>query len=192
MEVLNYILDNSSEFISTGGILVGFFLVFIECFIPALPLSVFVALNVKVFGFFLGCLISWSATCLGSFICFSLFRYLERKFTEKFLNRKMIQKIRKGIHSFQNITFSELVLLMTLPFTPSCLVNILSGLAKISKEKFLGALVIGKMFSIVFWAYIGKSFIESLMDFRSIIYIVITLIISYVLSKFVSIKMNIS
>ena len=192
MEFVQYIIENSSKFISTGGIFVGFFFVFIECFIPILPLSVFVALNVDAFGFFYGCFISWIGTCCGSFICYSIFHYLERKFTNKFLNRKTIQKIRKGIHRFQNITFTELVLLMTLPFTPSFLINILSGLAKISKEKFVGALIIGKLFSIVFWGYIGKSLLDSLTDLRSIIYIVITLIIAYIISKFVSVKMNIS
>ena len=67
MDFIRYIVDNSTHFVETGGILMGFLLVFIECFIPALPLSVFVALNVNAFGFFLGCFISWIATCTGSF-----------------------------------------------------------------------------------------------------------------------------
>ena len=192
MEFVQYMIENSSDFISAGGILVGFFFVFIECFIPILPLSVFVALNVDAFGFYNGCLISWMATCLGSFICYSIFLYLERKLMNHFLNRKTIQKIRKGINRFQNITFTELVLLMTLPFTPSFLINILSGLVKIPREKFVGALIIGKLFSIVFWGYIGKSLLDSLMDFRSILYIVITLMIAYIISKIVSVKLNIS
>jgi len=58
VNIINYIIDYSTNFISTGGILFGFLLVFIECFIPALPLSVFVALNVNAFGIFIGILIS--------------------------------------------------------------------------------------------------------------------------------------
>ena len=190
MNFIQYIIDHSTEFVSNGGILVGFFFVFIECFIPALPLSVFVALNVNAFGFFIGFLISWIATCLGSFICYRFFYFLGEKIYQKFLKRKTIQRIKNGIDRFQRIKFTELVLILTLPFTPSCLVNILGGLTKMSREKFLFALLIGKSFSVIFWAYIGKSFIESLTDLKSIIYIIITLVLAYIISKIVSRKMN--
>lgn len=191
MDVLEYIINYSTEFISSGGILFGFFLVFLECFIPALPLSVFVTLNVKAFGLFLGVFISWIATSLGSFLCFSLFSYLGEKVSEKFLNRKMIKRIKKAIDKFSNISFSELVLIITLPFTPSFLVNIVSGLSHMSKEKFILALLIGKVFMVIFWGYIGKSLIDSLTDVNSLIYIVSALIVAYIISKIVSHKMNI-
>jgi len=60
-----------------------------------------------------------------------------------------------------------------------------------SHEKYLSALIIGKAFMITFWGYIGKSFIESMRDIKAIIYIVLILILSYVISKIVSKKMNI-
>lgn len=191
MDLIKYIIDHSTEFVSNGGMLVGFFLVFIECFIPVLPLSVFVALNVNAFGFLGGFLISWSATCLGSYLCYLFFLFIEGKLTEKFLKRKTIKKIKNSIDKFEKIKFTELVLIITLPFTPSCLVNILAGLTKVSKEKFLIALLIGKSFTIVFWGYIGKSLIESLTDLKSLIYIFVTLTLAYIISKIVSKKMNI-
>ena len=191
MDIISRIIEYSTNFISTGGMLFGFFLVFLECFIPALPLSVFVALNVNAFGIFIGVLISWVATCTGSFLCYLLFSFLEEKLVKKLLNKKFVMKIKKGIDKFQTITFSQLVLIITLPFTPSCLINILSGLARVSREKFISALLIGKVFTVIFWGYIGKSFIESLVDLESIIYIVVALIIAYIISKIVSRKMNI-
>ena len=191
MDLIKYIIDHSTEFVSNGGMLVGFFLVFIECFIPVLPLSVFVALNVNAFGFLGGFLISWSATCLGSYLCYLFFLFIEGKLTEKFLKRKTIKKIKNGIDKFEKIKFTELVLIITLPFTPSCLVNILAGLTKVAKEKFLIALLIGKSFTIVFWGYIGKSLIESLTDLKSLIYIFVTLLLAYIISKIVSKKMHI-
>ena len=93
------------------------------------------------------------------------------------------------MNRFRDIRFTELVLLITLPFTPSSLINILSGLTNVSKEKFVCALLIGKCFSIVFWGYIGKSFIESLTDIQSIGYIFITLLLAFILSKIVNRKM---
>ena len=191
MDIIQYIIDHSTEFVSNGGIFVGFLLVFIECFIPALPLSVFVALNVNAFGFLFGFLISWSATCLGSYICYRFFTFIEGKMTQKFLNRKTVQRVKKAIDKFQKIKFTELVLIITLPFTPSFLINILSGLTRVPREKFISALLIGKSFSVVFWGYIGKSLIESLTDIYSIIYIIGTLILAYIISKIVSHRMHI-
>ena len=191
MDIINSIIDYSTNFISTGGILFGFFLVFIESFIPALPLSVFVALNVNAFGFFTGIIISWIATSIGSILCYLLFSLIESKLTTKFLNKKLVKKIKNGIDKFQNISLSRLVLIITLPFTPSFLVNILCGITGVSKEKFITALLIGKIFVIIFWGYIGMSFIESITDIKSLIYIVVALLISYLVSKIVSKKMNI-
>lgn len=191
MDIINSIIDYSTNFISTGGIFFGFFLVFIECFIPALPLSVFVALNVNAFGFFTGIIISWIATSIGSILCYLLFSLIESKLTTKFLNKKLVKKIKNGIDKFQNISLSRLVLIITLPFTPSFLVNILCGITGVSKEKFITAILIGKIFVVIFWGYIGMSFIESITDIKSLIYIVVALLISYLVSKIVSKKMNI-
>lgn len=191
MDTIEYVIGHSTNFVSSGGILMGFALVFIECFIPALPLSVFVALNVNAFGFFMGVFISWIATSLGSYICYLFFSYLETKVSQRFLHRKMVQKIKSAIDKFKKIEFTELVLLITLPFTPSSLINILCGLTKMPREKFVCALLIGKCFSIVFWGYIGKSLIESLTDLKSLIYIFITLVLAFAISKVVNRKMRI-
>ena len=191
MDVIAYIIEHSTEFVSNGGIIVGFLLVFVECFIPALPLSVFVTLNVNAFGFLIGILISWIATSFGSYICYLFFSFLERKLSDKFLNRRTVIKVKKSIDKFKEIRFTELVLVITLPFTPSFLINILAGLTKMPREKYLSALLIGKSFSIVFWGYIGKSLIESLTDLESILYIGVALALAYIISKVISRKMNI-
>lgn len=191
METIRYIIELSTNMISDGGIIVGFLLVLLESLIPMLPLSVFVAFNVKAYGFIIGCLISWMATCLGSYICYLFFSFLETKFTKKFLNKKIVKKIHKSINKFEKIKFTELVLIITLPFTPSFLVNILSGLTKMRMEKFVAAILIGKTFSIMFWGYIGKSLLESIKDPRSIIFILITLVIAYIISKIISKKLEI-
>ena len=167
------------------SIFVGFMLVFMECFIPVLPLSVFVAFNVNTFGFFLGFLISWIATCIGSYICYLCFYYIG----DCFFKIKTLNRIQKSFDRFQTISFTELVLLITLPFSPSSFFNMMTGLTKISRKKYFFALLIGKSFSIMFWSYIGKSVFQSLTDYYSIIYIIITLLLAYVLSKMVSNRM---
>ncbi|MBQ6324047.1 MAG: TVP38/TMEM64 family protein [Bacilli bacterium] len=191
MDLVTYLIEYSTDLIASGGIIIGFLLVFLECFIPALPLSAFVVLNVNAFGFFFGVLISWLATCFGSFLCYLIFSYVEEKFIRKWISKKTNKKIALAINKFKNIKLTKLVFLITLPFTPSFLINIICGIADVSKEKFLISLLIGKVFTIIFWGYIGKSILDSLTNIYSLIYIIIALIVSYIISKIISRKMNI-
>ena len=191
MELINAFVDFSTKFISSGGVLYGFLLVLLESAIPALPLGVFVALNVNAFGMFMGIFISWVATCLGCFLSYSLFYYLANKYIYKFVNAKKKRKIDKAINRIKNISFSNLVLLIALPFTPAFLINILCGINYIPRKKFLSAILLGKVFMIIFWGYVGKSLIESITDISTIIIVSIMLLIAYLLSKIVSKRMNI-
>lgn len=191
VEFVEKTIEFSTNFISSGGLLFGFFIVYIECLIPVLPLSVFIALNVNAFGFFIGVLISWIATCLGCVTCYYLYVFLGDKLTKKFISRKTYMKIKDKIDIFRDISFSKLVLVITVPFTPSFLINLLAGLSHMKKEKFFLGLLVGKIFTIIFWGYIGKTLIESLTDVKALIYIGVTLIVAYIISKIVTKKLGI-
>ncbi len=188
MQLVQEIIDYSTYYISKGGIPFGFLLVFIESFIPILPLSVFVALNINAFGFLVGTTISWLATSCGSIICYFFYNTLDQKLLTNIIKKK---KLKDKIKNFKKIRFPQLVLIITLPFTPSFLINLLSGLSNMDKRKFIASILIGKLFVIIFWGYIGKSLIESLTDIKSLIYIFTTLLIAYIISKVVSKKMKI-
>ena len=191
MDIVKTIVDISTNYIADLGIVFGFLIVLIECFIPVLPLCVFITLNINAFGFFTGLLVSWLATCIGSYLCYLFFYFLEKKYLNKYLNKSTFSKINKAITRFNSITFSQLVLLITLPFTPSYLINIICGISHVNKDKYFFALLIGKVFSTSFWAYIGKSLIHSVTDIYSLIFIGVALVLAYVLSKFVSYNMGI-
>ncbi len=190
VEVVNSFVDFCTNFISQGGILFGFFLIFLESFLPVLPLGVFVALNVNAFGGILGLGISWVATCLGCFVSYLFFSFLSEKYLYKFLSSKMVEKVNKGIDSFRKISFSNLVLVISLPFTPAFLVNIICGIARVSRKKFLASIFIGKVFMLIFWGYVSKSLIESVTDINTIIIISLMLLVAYVISKIVSKKFD--
>ena len=190
MDLVADLINKSTSLIDKGGPIVGFLLVMLESFIPILPLAVFVALNVNAYGMLIGLVVSWSATCLGCYLSYLIFYYVANK-VDKFLSKKTKDKIDKTINRFSDISFPGLVVLVTLPFTPAFLINILSGLTKVQQEKFVIAILIGKVFSIAFWGYIGKSFIESMMDIKAIAFIILALIMAYVVSKIVSIRMHI-
>ena len=190
MDIVNNIIEFCTNFIYTGDIFFGMFIVFLESFLPILPLSVFVALNCNAFGFWGGVIISWIGTCIGSILCYLLFRFIGRKVHNKF-NQKFIKKVGDGIRKFNKISFTQLVLLYTLPFAPSSLFNTLGGLSDMKVQKFICSLLIGKAFSILFWGYIGISLIESFTDLKSLIFIGIMLVLAYIVSKVVNKKLNI-
>ena len=58
------------------GYIVGFLLPFIEAFVPVLPIIVFVIVNVNAFGLWMGTLLAWLGTVLGSYLVFLGFRRL--------------------------------------------------------------------------------------------------------------------
>ena len=191
MNIINSFVDFCTSFISSGGILFGFLLILLESIIPALPLGVFVALNINSFGFIIGILISWCATCMGSFLSYLLFYYLSNNFIYRIFNGKMKTKLQKANNKFKSIPFSNLVVIIALPFTPAFLINIVGGMSGISRKKFIAALLIGKIFMIFFWGYVGKSLIESVTDIKTIIMVSLMLLLAYFISKFVSKKANI-
>lgn len=191
LHLINNFVTECTALLSDGGILFGFLLVLLESFIPALPLGVFVALNINAFGFIIGTLISWLATSLGCFLSYLLFFYLSNSVIYKILKKQTRKKVEKGIKKFEQIPLANLVVMITLPFTPAFLINILAGIARIKKEKFLLAILIGKIFMITFWGYVGKSLIESITDINSIILIALMLLVAYIISKGIGKKMNI-
>ena len=191
MDLINTIVEYSTEVISNGGILFGMLLIMIESFIPALPLSVFIALNTHTFGLLPGILMSWVSTCIGCYISYWIFYYVSNNIIYKYLSKKTRNKIDKAVDKFQNISLANLTVIITLPFTPAFLINILAGVSGMSKKKYIVAVVIGKIFMVSFWGYIGKSFVESMTDISAIIVMSIMIIIAYALSKLIGKNANI-
>ena len=190
MVQISEFIESIVNLLNTGGPLLGFLIIVLESFIPPLPLGLYVALNCKAFGLIYGIILSWTATIVGCILSYLLFYYLSEKIENKLKGKKKKQ-IEEASKTFHKISFPGLVLLIALPFTPAFLINIIAGLTKISRKKFIASLLIGKIFTITFWGYVGKSFIESIADPKAILYLSISLIIAYIISKIVSKKMNI-
>ena len=191
LDLINTIVEYSTEVISNGGILFGMLLIMVESFIPVLPLSVFIALNTHTFGLLPGILMSWVSTCIGCYISYLIFYYVSNNIIYKYLSKKTRNKIDKAVDKFQNISLANLTVIITLPFIPAFLINILAGVSGMSKKKYIVAVVIGKIFMVSFWGYIGKSFVESMTDISAIIVMSIMIIIAYALSKLIGKNANI-
>lgn len=162
-------------------------LIIIESIIPILPLFVFITVIVLRFGIFIGFILSWILTIVGCILSFLLVRYISNKYI-KMKNKKLY----KLMHIIEKLSFSELVLIIAIPFTPAFLINIAAGLSNISLKRFIISIAIGKISLIAFWGFIGTSLIESLLNPVVLIKIIIMLLFVYVLSDLVNKKFDIS
>lgn len=191
VELVNNFATYLINIMSHLGPISGIVLIILESILPFLPLSVFIALNGASFGYVFGYIISWVSTCIGCLISFLIFRKIFKNKFDKLLSKKNVKQIKKIKKKFSTITFSALVLIIALPFTPAFAVNIAAGLSDMSLRKFMIAILIGKLSITYFWTYIGKSLLESMMDFKTIITVALLLLGAYVISKLVSKKLKI-
>ena len=84
---ITLVVNTIINFLSKFGIFSGFLLVYLESIIPVLPLSVFIALNILIYGNVIGFIVSLIATILGSMTSF----FISRKFS-KFIDKKIGSK----------------------------------------------------------------------------------------------------
>lgn len=176
-------VDYITNLMSGLGLFSGFFLIILESIIPILPLAVFIAVNVISFGPVLGFLVSWIATVVGCMISFFVCRKLSEKFERKYKDNKNINKFKKYIGK---LSYSNLVILLAVPFTPAFAINIGAGLSDIDYKRYFSALMIGKIPMVYFWGFIGKSLLESITDPYTLAQIIVMLILAYLASKVVN------
>ncbi|MDD3048878.1 MAG: VTT domain-containing protein [Bacilli bacterium] len=190
IDLINTAIDFITNAVQTLGPVFGFLLIITESIIPILPLAVFIALNVISFGPVVGFIMSWVATIIGSLLSFYIFR---KGFSKKlYKNIKTDGKIQQFMDYISNFHFTQLVLLIALPFTPAFAVNIAAGLSKIPVKKFLLAIIIAKLSIVYFWGWVGTSFLESVSNPMILVKIGIimgiTYLVSFVIKKVLKIK----
>lgn len=137
------------------GPLPGILLPFLEAFLPFLPLVVFVIANSAAYGLLEGFLLSWLGSSLGAIIVFTVIRKLGNKRIFKAIRRN--KQVRKVTAWLERHGFGPLFLLMCFPFSPSSVINVVSGLSKISIQQFALAVILGKSVMIFSMAYVGAS-----------------------------------
>lgn len=187
-EVISNFINNIVSYLQMFGVPFGCFIIILESIIPALPLGVFIAFNMMAFGSVVGFLISWISTSFGCLLSYMFFKKFVGKKSENFIRKH--SKVSKMLKAVKNISFSSLVLIIALPFSPAFLINIVCGLSKTDFKKFISAILIGKISIIYFWGFISKSLLESITDIKTLFIIVILLVISYILSKLINKKLK--
>ena len=190
--ILTDIINNIQLFVETSNIFfsiaVGVLIIITESIIPILPLSVFIAINVIAFGPVGGFITSFIGTMIGCTLSYFLFNKL-RLFVYKKLYKHT--NLINFINKINDIKFSNLVLILAMPFTPAFTINIAAGLSEMKYKKYFLALLCSKIFIVYFWAFIATTFLESITDVTVIIKIAILILGAYILSKVVTKKFNI-
>lgn len=183
-------LTNFLLSIGLWGYVLSCILIVFESIIPILPLSVFITLLFYKFGIVIGFIISYIFTILGCSMSYKIFNGKLRIKFEKFLIKKNSDRLNKIKNSIKNIGFVNFCLIIALPFTPAFLVNIASGLTNINKRKYVIALLVGKIFLVIFWGFIGTSLINSFKNPINLLYIGLLLGVCFIVSKLVSKKVG--
>lgn len=165
------------------GLIIGMIVIILESIIPILPLAVFIAVNMLIFGNIVGFIISWVATIIGCILAFTICKKgLSNIFYSKI---KKDGKVKKIMDKISNIKFPNLVIITALPFTPAFAVNIAAGLSNISYRKFIAAILIAKIAVIYFWGFIGTTFIESITNINVLIELVLIILGAYLISRII-------
>jgi len=191
-----YITENIYEFViniisdaSSLGLILSSLLIVVESIIPPLPLGFFVTILFVNYGPVFGFLISWFFTIIGCIISYYLFQNLFKNIVDKYIRKH--EKANKVINAIENISFVNLVLIICIPFTPAFLVNIAAGISRMSINKFVPAIIIGKITLILFWGIVGSNIVESLINPYKLIIVILLILFTYSLSKVVNKKLKI-
>lgn len=146
-------IENLAAHYRTLGPLIGILLPFVEAFLPFLPLVVIVVANASSYGLWIGFLLSWIGTVLGSYVVFLLARRFGRHpRLQRFIGKEKVQKLIKWV-DMRGI--SPLFILLCFPFTPSVIVNIVAGLSNLKKKYYLIVVLVGKFIMIASMSVLG-------------------------------------
>ncbi len=166
----------------------GILLPMLEAFLPILPLVLFVAGNAAAYGFFWGVLFSWIGTVFGSVFVFLLVRrYAQQRFM-LFLTKH--NKTKSMLSWVERKGFGLLFVLYCFPFTPSALINVVSGLSKVSTLTFVLAVSLGKLVMVFFISYIGHDFFSIIREPVKMIVITAVIVVLWLFGKLLERKLH--
>ncbi|MGV3489377.1 MAG: TVP38/TMEM64 family protein [Tuberibacillus sp.] len=181
-------IENLLEGYRGFGPFLGILLPALEAFLPFLPLIVFVLANAAAYGFVLGFLFSWIGTVLGSLVVFLIVRWIVNKRLKQTLQKN--KKIQSMLMWIDRHGFGLVFFVLSIPFTPSSLINVVSGLSNISPRSFFLAVMLGKMVMIGIITLIGTDWQNIVADPKRIIPILVGILVFWLIGRFIEKKLN--
>ncbi|PLT35580.1 TVP38/TMEM64 family protein [Bacillus sp. V5-8f] len=175
------------QLIESGGFIaypVSILLVALLVFFPVLPYPVLAGMIGAVFGLAKGIGLSLAGIFIGTLMMFFLARYGYQSWVQKKLDK--YPKVKEYECLFESNAFFSILIARLIPVIPSPLVNILSGLSRVSWYTFVAATILGKAPAVFVFTAAGTIF-ENNKWLSIIIYlsyfIVITLLTSIKLKR---------
>ena len=108
---------------------------FLETLFPFLPLFLMIAFNMLAYGTVMGYLYTYIGTLAGTIAIFVFMRYIStRNFKNK---RKTNPRIEKALAWIENTHPALHILVLSVPFSPTFMINYSMGLTKMSFKRFL-------------------------------------------------------
>lgn len=156
--------DQFIALIEAGGmvsVLVSILFVAILVFFPIMPFFLVAGIIGGVFGTWQGSLISLTGAVVGALIMFGMARFGFREWIQGYIQKYPKAKEYEGY--FEQNAFLSILFFRVVPVIPSPLINILSGISKVSWFTFFAATLIGKIPSILVFTFVGSQFGESKM-----------------------------
>jgi len=188
LQNLNNLLDSYLHASGLWGGVICCLLILVEPLLPFLPMFIFVTINLLVFGYVIGFILSYIFSVLGCLLFYVVVSKLFRNKVYKFYKDK--KNLNKLMEKYKNMRFETLTTIISLPFTPGVMINGLAALSGMPLKKYMTAEIIAKIFITIFWGFMGVSLIKCLKDPKYLIIIFVMLISGYIISKIVNRKYN--
>lgn len=135
------------------GPLPGILLPLLEAVLPVLPLMAIVIGNAAAYGLWEGFLWSWIGAVLGSSLVFYLARAFGHRFAERLEARS--EKMHRFMEWVSAKGFTPVFVISCIPFAPSSLVNVVSGMSDLPFKTFFLAILLGKSVMLFIVSFIG-------------------------------------
>lgn len=191
MGIVEHINTFLNTYLESSGLWGGFLccgLIILEPLLPFLPMFIFVTINLLVFGYVIGFILSYICSVLGCLLFYVVVNKLFSKKAQKFYKDKT--KINNLVTRYKNIKFETLTTIISMPFTPAFMINSLAALSNMPLKKYMGAELIAKIFITIFWGFIGVNLIKCFENPKYLIVIGIMVLSGYILSRLINKKYN--
>lgn len=141
------------------GILLDLLIVCLLMFFPFIPFSLLAGINILLFGWLGGFLLSLTGSLLGSSLAFWIGRHLGQEWA-----RPHLAKLGKWNKLSNAKNFYLIVLARLIPVLPSAAVNYAAGVSPMKFPLFLGATILGKLPMIAWESWFGHNFWHLMQD----------------------------
>lgn len=146
-----------------------FIIMIIQNSFTIIPLIIIITINYALFGFFNGLIWSWFTSIIAAGIWFFGSRYFFNDWVQKKTNPELLSKMEQNGLLF---VFQARII----PFVPTSLINILSGLSSIKFKHFMVGTMFGNLIFFFVLSFIPAGLMEGNMEQNILLGIALVLV----------------